>query len=191
MDTKSLIINIATTLFQQKGYIVVGLSEILKACDLSKSSFYHHFPNGKEELLIACLHSLNEVITKDIKEIFELYPTTQEATNRMIEKLIVNFETEGTITGFTFSSIISEIASLSETVRGAYSDLYSKIQGIYSNKLAADGLPKESAESIALMMTASMEGGIMLCLTKKASDPLKVISQLLLNLLKEFKKIHE
>jgi TetR/AcrR family transcriptional repressor of lmrAB and yxaGH operons len=65
------------------------------------------------------------------------------------------------------------------------------MQGISLNKLAVDGFPKESAESIALMMTASMEGGIMLCLTQKASDPLKVVSQVLLNLLKEFKKIHE
>ena len=90
MDTKSLIIDIATSLFQQKGYIGVGLNEILKACNISKGSLYHHFPNGKEELLIACLQSLNEVITKDVEDIFERYSTTQEATRAMIEKLIFN-----------------------------------------------------------------------------------------------------
>ena len=36
------------------------------------------------------------------------------------------------------------------------------------------------------MMTASIEGGMMLCLTQKTSEPLKVISQVLPNLLKEF-----
>ena len=119
MDTKSLIIDIATTLFQQKGYLGVGLNEILKACNISKGSLYHHFPNGKEELLIACLQSLNEVITKDIEEIFERYPTTQEATQAMIEKLIVNLKREGTITGYTFSSIVSEMGSLSDPIRNA------------------------------------------------------------------------
>ncbi len=53
MDTKSLIIKIATNLFQQKGYIGVGVNEILKACTITKGAHYHHFPNGKEELLIA------------------------------------------------------------------------------------------------------------------------------------------
>ncbi|MFE4896062.1 hypothetical protein [Peribacillus butanolivorans] len=43
----------------------------------------------------------------DIVDIFERYPTTLEATNSMIEKLIVNLETEGTITGYTFSSMVS------------------------------------------------------------------------------------
>lgn len=72
MDTKSRIIDIATSLFQQKGYLGVGLNEILKACNISKGSLYHHFPNGKEELLIACLHSLNEAITTHMEEIFKI-----------------------------------------------------------------------------------------------------------------------
>ena len=186
MDTKSLIIDIATTLFQQKGYKGVGLNEIIKACKISKGSLYHHFPNGKEELLITCLQSLNEAITKDIEEIFEQYPTTQEATEAMISKLIVSFETEGTITGYTFSSIVSEMASLSDPVRNACAQLYQKIQDIYLHKLVADGFSEDAAYSIALMMTASIEGGMMLCLTRKTSEPLKVISHVLPKLLKEF-----
>ena len=117
MNTKSLIIDIATSLFQQKGYKGVGLNEIIKASKISKGALYHHFPNGKEELLIACLQSLDEAITKDIEAIFERYPTTQEATKAMISKLVASFETEGTLTGYTFGSIVSEMASLSEPVR--------------------------------------------------------------------------
>ncbi|MCM3177447.1 TetR/AcrR family transcriptional regulator, lmrAB and yxaGH operons repressor [Cytobacillus horneckiae] len=176
MDTKTLIIDKATALFQQKGYIGVGLNEILKACNISKGSFYHHFPLGKEDLLITCLQDMNEIITQDIKGIFEHYSSTQEATQSMIEQLVADFKREGTITGYTFSSIVSEMALLSEPVRNACSSLYLNMQGIYANKLMSDGFSKESASSIALMMTASIEGGIMLCLTQKSSRPLEVIS---------------
>jgi TetR/AcrR family transcriptional repressor of lmrAB and yxaGH operons len=186
MDSKSLLIDTATTLFQQKGYKGVGVNEILKVCNLTKGALYHHFPNGKEELLIACLQSMNEAITTDIEDIFKRYSTTQEATQAMIQKLVTDFDREGTLTGYTFSSMVSEMASLSEPVRNACSLLYTKIEGIYSNKLVEDGFSKETAHSIALMMTASIEGGMMLCLTQKASDPLKVISRALPNLLKEF-----
>ncbi|MFP5110336.1 LmrA/YxaF family transcription factor [Neobacillus sp. C211] len=65
------------------------------------------------------------------------------------------------------------------------SDLYSKMQEIYTIKLVADGFSKETAHSIALM-TASIEGGIMLCLTQKESSPLKILSHVLPNLLKKF-----
>jgi TetR/AcrR family transcriptional regulator, lmrAB and yxaGH operons repressor len=186
INTKPLIIDIATTLFQQKGYMGVGLNEIIKACNISKGALYHHFPNGKEELLIACLQYLDEAITKDTKEIFERYPTTQEATKAMIEQLIVHLETEGTIAGYTFSSIVSEMAALSDPVRHACAQLYQKIQDVYFNKLVADGFSTDTASSIALMMTASIEGSMMLCLTQKSAEPLRVISQVLPKILKEF-----
>ena len=182
MDTKSLIIEIATDLFQQKGYKSVGLNEILKACNISKGALYHHFPNGKEELLIACLQSLEEVITEDIENIFNRSANTEEAAKVMIEKLIVNFETEGTITGYTFSSIVSEMASLNDPVREACAALYQKIHDIYYSKLAEDGFSKERAHSLALMMTASVEGAMMLCLTQKSAEPLRVVSQVIPNM---------
>lgn len=71
------------------------------------------------------------------------------------------------------------MAALSDAVRGACGELYEKMQAIYFQKLLADGISEEKAKSIALFMTASIEGGMMLCLTKKTSDPLKHINQLL------------
>ena len=137
MDTKSLIIDIATTLFQKKGYLGVGVNEILKACSITKGSLYHHFPNGKEELLIACLQSMSEAITTDIEVIFKRYLTTQEATQAMIEKLVADFEREGTITGYTFSSIVSEMAALSEPVLNACSGPLHKDSGALFGKVSS------------------------------------------------------
>lgn len=186
MDTKSLMIDTATKLFQQKGYKGVGLNEILKACNISKGALYHHFPNGKEELLIACLQSLNEAITTDIESIFQQHLSTQEATQAIIEKLILNIEIDGTLTGYTFSSIVSEMASLSEPLRNACRALYEKIQDIYRNKLLSDGYSIESASSVSLFMLATIEGAMMLCLTQKSTDPLKTIGKLLPNILKSY-----
>ncbi|WP_242985924.1 TetR/AcrR family transcriptional regulator [Oceanobacillus zhaokaii] len=144
---------------------------------MSKGSLYHHFPNGKEELLIACLESLSDTITLDIESIFSHYPTTQESIVAMIDKIIKKYETEGTITGHTFTSIVSEMGSLSDAVRKACISLYTKIEAIYESKLVAEGVSIEKAKAKALMITATIEGGIMLCLTKKTSEPLIVIAQ--------------
>ncbi|WP_390621202.1 LmrA/YxaF family transcription factor [Bacillus testis] len=57
---------------------------------------------------------------------------------------------------------------------------------LYYNKLLADGCPTETTSSISLMRTASIEGGIILCLTQRASEPLRVLSNVLPNLLKGF-----
>lgn len=184
MDTKSLLIDTATILFQQKGYKSVGLNEILKACNITKGALYHHFPNGKEELLITCLKALNEVITADIEAIFSRHLSTNDAMISMIDKLIQKFEKDGMITGYTFSSIVSEMATMSDPVRNACSELYENMQNIYCEKLVADGFSTESASTLSLLLTASIEGAMMLCLTQKSAGPLKTIANLIPNLLK-------
>lgn len=185
MDTKWLIINTAKTLFQQKGYKSVGLNEILKECKITKGALYHHFPNGKEELLITCLHSMNEEITTNMEDIFRKSPNTQKATEATIDKLVVDFEREGTITGYTFTSIVREMASLSEPVNKASSLLFDNILRICSDKLMEEGFSQKSAHSISILITAAIEGGIILCLAQRSSEPLKLVSASLPNLIKE------
>ncbi|MBB6447084.1 TetR/AcrR family transcriptional regulator [Bacillus benzoevorans] len=159
--------------------------EILRECNITKGSLYHHFPNGKEELLITCLQSMHKTITTDIEDTFNRFPTALEAAQPMLEKLITDFEREGTIVGHTFSSMVSEMASVSEPVRNACLELYVKIQRIIADKLTADGFSEENAHIIALSVTEAIEGAMLLCLTQKSSGPLKMISQVLPNLVKE------
>jgi len=184
MDIKSQLIDTATSLFQQKGYKSVGLNEILTACNVTKGALYHHFPNGKEELLITCLHGLNEAITTDIEVIFSRHLSAEDAILSMIDKLIHDFEKNGTIIGYTFSSIVSEMATMSEPVRIACSALYENIQELYHEKLITEGYSSESASAIALLMTASIEGAMMLCLTQQSATPLKTVATLLPGILK-------
>ena len=184
MDLKSQLIETSTSLFQQKGYKSVGLNEILKACNVTKGALYHHFPNGKEELLITCLHGLNETITADIEAIFSRHSSTEGAILSMIDKLTHDFEKNGTIIGYTFSSIVSEMATMSEPVRTACNALYENIQHLYYEKLITEGYSNESASAFALLMTASIEGAMMLCLTQKSAEPLNTIAILLPNILK-------
>lgn len=179
VETKSKIVETATDLFREKGYLGVGLTELLKECKLSKGAFYHHFPAGKEELLITCLKNINEIITVDIKKIFAQYHTTSDAIVGILNELIRQYDHDKVIIGYTFNSIVSEMGSVSEDVRLTCEASYNTIQNLYSEKLRADGFSQQEAEDRALLMNASIEGAIMLCLTKKTSEPLQTIARLL------------
>jgi TetR/AcrR family transcriptional repressor of lmrAB and yxaGH operons len=76
------------------------------------------------------------------------------------------------------------MASLSEPVRNASATSLLKIQMIFSKRLTENGFLKDTADSIALMLIAAVEGGILLCLTQKSSEPLEIVSRGLSNLLK-------
>lgn len=56
-DTKERILKEALRLYQVGGYNYMGLEKIGKTLNITRPALYHHFPGGKEELLIAIVES--------------------------------------------------------------------------------------------------------------------------------------
>lgn len=176
IDKKSQIIKVATTLFQQKGYMSVGLNELLNECNCSRGAFYHHFPLGKEQLLLTCLSTLKNFITEDCAQIFNSHDSTIAAVKAIIAKLILDYKANGTIVGYTFTSIVSEMGAVSEEVRLACDSLYVTLTDIMARQLEREGLSPHTATERALFIVTAIEGAVMLTLTKKSTLPLEIIS---------------
>jgi AcrR family transcriptional regulator len=51
-DTRTLAIDAAGALLHQHGYLGVSMESIAKAVGVRKASLYHHFPAGKDELIL-------------------------------------------------------------------------------------------------------------------------------------------
>jgi TetR/AcrR family transcriptional regulator, lmrAB and yxaGH operons repressor len=177
MDTKSLYVTEATRLFYEKGYVSVGISEIIAITNTSKGSFYHHFPKGKEELLITCLEKVQLDVIKDIEHHFFKQQSFKDAINSIFTKLIQMFEEKGQIVGYTFTSMVSEISVVSDEVREKCGILYTRIEEVISNQLQIRGMSVEDAQQKALLLTSIIEGSILLTIMKKSSEPMRSIAK--------------
>lgn len=54
------------TVFRHRGYDGASLQELSKATGLGKSSLYHYFPNGKDDMVRAVLASLDEQLREQV-----------------------------------------------------------------------------------------------------------------------------
>ncbi len=68
MSKKEKIIQVASTLFCEKGYEYTSVDEIAKECGISKGSFYKNFPS-KEDLLIAIFEKMPGDLEKLLQKI--------------------------------------------------------------------------------------------------------------------------
>lgn len=65
-DNRQNIVEQATFLFRKKGYTATSISDITKACGVTKGALYYHFPN-KEQL---ALESMGQVRDFFVREVF-------------------------------------------------------------------------------------------------------------------------
>lgn len=55
MTTRDLLIKATSELIQKRGYHGTGMSAVIEAVGVPKGSLYHHFPEGKDDLISASL----------------------------------------------------------------------------------------------------------------------------------------
>lgn len=84
-DTKSQILAVGRSLTAQRGYAGIGLSELLKAADVPKGSFYHYFPS-KEAYGCALLEEFIAQYRSKLSE------TLNDPTRNAHDRLIAYFE---------------------------------------------------------------------------------------------------
>jgi AcrR family transcriptional regulator len=74
-------------LFREKGFDGASLSDISESTGLGKSSLYHHFPNGKEEIALHVLAHLEEQLERALFEPMRSTGTPRKKLDRMLDTI--------------------------------------------------------------------------------------------------------
>jgi len=115
-DARSRLIRVASALFRQRGYDGVGLAEILEVSGAPKGSFYHHFPEGKEQLAEACLLYAGEQTGALIDTAMTGAPDFATGIRRLAGDLAGWFESSGFREGCPITSIVLATAPQSRLI---------------------------------------------------------------------------
>jgi TetR/AcrR family transcriptional repressor of lmrAB and yxaGH operons len=79
-------------LFREKGFDGASLSDISESTGLGKSSLYHHFPKGKEEIALQVLAYLEEQLEGALFEPMRSAGTPRQKVNRMFDTIDAFYE---------------------------------------------------------------------------------------------------
>ena len=74
-------------LFREKGFDGASLTDISESTGLGKSSLYHHFPNGKEEIARQVLAHLEEQLEQALFEPMRSRGTPRQKLDRMLDTI--------------------------------------------------------------------------------------------------------
>lgn len=181
-STREHLIDVGLGLMHQNGYNATGLNDLLKAADVPKGSFYHHF-GSKEDFAAAALERYGMRERAHATAI--LNDATAPPLNRLrryFSDLARIYGQKGAIPGCMMGRFSLEIAEVSPLLRKQISATFDHWQHtitmVIQQAVAQKELPADTdAASLAGFLLNSWEGALLRSQAEKNDAPLEIFQR--------------
>jgi len=143
-------------LFRQQGYDGVSIAHISQATGLGKSSLYHHFPEGKEQMAIEVLHFIQSAVKLNFLEPLKAAGEPRQKLTEMARVVEVFYDcgrkgclVDGLTLGDANALFHNQIANIVEAWIQAMADVACEA-----------GVPKKLARERAENALVAIQGGL-------------------------------
>jgi TetR/AcrR family transcriptional repressor of lmrAB and yxaGH operons len=164
-------------LLQTQGYHGTGLNQILAEADAPRGSMYFHFPGGKEELAVAALGKSAAWVTQALETALERAGNDVAAGLRsVIEMFARQLERSHFAEGCPFATVALESSALPKSLRQACGEAFDHWQALLTQRVRAIEPDKKCAATLATLILAAIEGGMVLAKAQADATPLRQIA---------------
>ncbi len=173
MTTKENLIRTTAKLIRQQGVNATGINEILSAVGIPKGSLYHHFPGGKDELVIAALHHSKDYLAQRFKAAMKGKASVEKGLEAVLDDYADTLQKSNYSSGCPMATVALEAAGNNEAIRQACNEVLDYwIESLvayfkYKNSKAGK---KEATE----FMTR-LEGALLIAQIQQSDKPLRVL----------------
>jgi TetR/AcrR family transcriptional regulator, transcriptional repressor for nem operon len=177
--TREHLVEVGVELMRKHGYGATGLQEILKAADVPKGSFYHHF-GSKEEFAAAVIDRYVKHEEKHCREV--LGNSRQAPLNRLrryFEDLVRTAGQASAIQGCLIGSLSLEMAGssplLQKCISASFACWQTAIAAVVREAVERGDLPKATkSDALAGFILSSWEGALLRSQADRSDAPLDV-----------------
>ncbi|WP_260704029.1 TetR/AcrR family transcriptional regulator [Edaphobacter flagellatus] len=182
-STRDHLIDIGLKLMHQHGYNATGVAEILKAADVPKGSFYHHF-GSKEDFAAAALGRYTE---REAAHADSVLMGSKMAPLKRLKQyftdLVKYYGQKGAIPGCMMGRFSLEIAAANPELRKQISATFTHwqhtIATVIEQAVAQKELPAGTdPESLAGFLLNSWEGAVLRSQAEASDAPLELFMQI-------------
>jgi TetR/AcrR family transcriptional regulator, lmrAB and yxaGH operons repressor len=171
-NIKQTMIERTAVLLAKKGLQGASFSEILQASGAPRGSLYHHFPGGKDELVLAALEHagaqalglLDRLSGKPAREIAEAFLSLWRSVLARSE-----FSAGCAVVAVT-------VAAESETLRTRSAEILRSWREKLATLFAEGGMPRKKARAVAASLVAACEGAVILARAEQSFEPFDLVA---------------
>lgn len=175
--TKSRMLASAAEVLRERGAAGVTIDEVLSRSGAPRGSVYHHFPRGRNQLLLEALQFAGESMTTAIDS------ATDEGAMTLVHKFVDMWEEVLRDSDFAAGCPVAAAAISSSDEDPQLAEDAARIfehwQTALTRAFAADDFEAAEAAVLATTTIAAIEGAVILCRSLRSPQPLRdVVEQI-------------
>jgi TetR/AcrR family transcriptional repressor of lmrAB and yxaGH operons len=171
-DVKQRMIERAVILLALKGLQGTSFSEVLAASGAPRGSLYHHFPGGKDELVLAALKAAGDK-AMTVLDHLEGKPADQVAQGFIeLWRLVLEKSNFGAGCAVAAVTIAAESPVLLERAAEVFRDWRLRLSAL----LADGGIPEDRAPALAVTLICACEGAVVLSRAEQTFAPFDLVA---------------
>ncbi|KUL45968.1 TetR family transcriptional regulator [Streptomyces sp. NRRL F-4489] len=176
-DSRRRMLESAAELFHAQGYHATGLNQVVTASGAPKGSLYFHFPGGKEQLAAEALKLSGGQLREALEHVLAEAPDAAGAIGAVVDLLSGLLADSGFQRGCPLAAVTLDAAADSEPIRHACAEGYDSWRELIAGFLTEQGLAADRAETLATVVLASLEGGLLLAKARHDTAPLRAVAE--------------
>lgn len=171
-NIKQTMIERTAVLLARKGLQGSSFSEILEASGAPRGSLYHHFPGGKDELVLAALeYTGNQALAvldrqsgKPPREVAETFLSLWRTVLARSD-----FSAGCAVVAVTVAAESPELRARAAEILGGWRERLVTL-------FVAGGIPKKKARALAASLVAACEGAVILARAERSFEPFDLVA---------------
>ncbi|MCW2652525.1 MAG: transcriptional regulator [Mycobacterium sp.] len=164
----------AVEVLRERGAAGVTIDEVLARSRAPRGSVYHHFPGGRNQILIEALQYAGESMTSAIDNAASDGPMAllHQFTDMWEDVLRDSDFTAGCPVVAAAISTADEDPQLSADA----AEIFDRWRTALTRSFEADGFGTEDAAALAITTIAAIEGAVVLCRSLRSAGPLREVT---------------
>ncbi|MFL6123209.1 TetR/AcrR family transcriptional regulator [Actinophytocola sp.] len=170
-STKQRMLDSAVLLLRERGAAGVTVDAVLAHSGAPRGSVYHHFPGGRNEMVLGAVRQAGDYITALVDE-----SVADGDVRRTVERLVAFWKRALTKTDYRAGCPVVAMAIDSREIipdaAAVVREIFARWHDSLREALSADGFPHDRAQRLATLIVSALEGAIILCRTRRDLTPL-------------------
>ena len=169
-DTRQKMLLSAVQLLRERGAGGVTVDAVLTRSQSPRGSVYHHFPDGRSEIISEALTFAGDTISAIIEQATALGSVgALRRFGKFWNKLLIDSDFNA---GCPVVSVAVGGSPDNQHLRPAVGEIFRRWHQALVEAIIADGVEAQRARRLATMAVAAIEGAIILCRVQRSTAPL-------------------